>query len=166
MSLPVEEPPPAVRFGRFELDTRAGELRKDGHRVKLQEKPFRMLELLLKRPGEVVTRDELRQRLWPADTFVDFDNGLNTAVNKVRSALGDAADSPLFVETLGRRGYRFIAQLESRPAAPPAAPVRVEVPHRRPRAVLTAVIALVLVAALSVLAVRRWPRPGSVPPIT
>ena len=163
MSSPPKEPTPALRFGRFELDARAGELRRDGRRVKLQEKPFRLLELLLQRPGEVVTRDELRQRLWPADTFVDFDNGLNTAVNKVRSALGDAAENPLFVETLGRRGYRFIAPLESPPAAPPVA---VEVPDRRPRPVLTAAIALVLVAAVSVVALRRWPRRGSVPPIT
>ena len=166
MSSPAEEPPPARRFGRFELDGRAGELRKDGLRVKLQEKPFRMLELLLERPGEVVTRDELRQRLWPADTFVDFDNGLNTAINKVRAALGDAAESPRFVETLGRRGYRFIAPLEARPAAFPAATVPVEVSDRRPRVAFAAVIALVLVASLSVLAVRRWPRRGSLPPIT
>src|SRR5437762_13433753 len=124
MSLPVEEPPPAVRFGRFELDTRAGELRKDGHRVKLQEKPFRMLELLLKRPGEVVTRDELRQRLSPADTFVDFDDGLNTAANKVRTALGDAAEGPRFAQTRGRRGYRVIAQPEARPAARRPGPER------------------------------------------
>jgi TolB-like protein/DNA-binding winged helix-turn-helix (wHTH) protein/Tfp pilus assembly protein PilF len=166
MTSPAEQLPAALRFGRFEVDRRAGELRKDGRRVKLQEKPFRMLEALLERPGEVVTRDQLRQRLWPADTFVDFDNSLNTVVNKVRAALGDAAESPRFVETLGRRGYRFIAPLEALPASLPPAPVPVaEVRRRRPRA-LAAVIGLVLVASVSLLVLRSWPRRGSSPPIT
>jgi cholera toxin transcriptional activator len=101
-----------LRFGIFEVDLAARELRKKGRRVRLQEQPFQMLALLLERPGEVVTREELRQKLWPADTFVDFDHSLNTAIKKVREALGDSAASPLFVETLARRGYRFVAPVE------------------------------------------------------
>src|SRR6266446_3582624 len=101
--------PGILRFGTFEVDVRAGELRKQGVRIKLQEQPFHVLTLLLQRPGEVVTREELRAQLWPSDTFVDFDNGLNTSINKLREALGDSADNPRFIETLPRRGYRFIA---------------------------------------------------------
>src|SRR5690349_18820765 len=100
-----------LRFGVFEVDVRSGELRKQGVRIKLQEQPFHVLTVLLQRPGEVVTREELRSQNWPPDTFVDFDNSLNTAINKLREALGDSADSPRFVETLPRRGYRFIAQV-------------------------------------------------------
>lgn len=106
------------RFRDFALDLRSGELWKRGFRVRLQDKPLRVLELLLERHGDVVTRDELRQALWPRDTFVDFDGGLNTAVNKLRAALGDTADSPRFVETVGRRGYRLIAPVELAEAAP------------------------------------------------
>jgi cholera toxin transcriptional activator len=98
-----------LRFGVFELDRAAGELRKNGARVRLQEQPFQVLAALLENAGQVVTRDDLRQKIWPADTFVDFDHSLNTAVNKIREALGDSASSPRFVETLARRGYRFIA---------------------------------------------------------
>ena len=101
-----------VRFGVFEVDSKAGEVRKHGRRLRLQEKPFHVLEALLEHPGEVVLREELRARLWPADTFVDFDNGLNNAVNKVRAALGDSASVPKYVETVGRRGYRFIAAVD------------------------------------------------------
>ena len=103
------EPTGILRFGVFEVDVRSGELRKQGVRIKLQEQPFHVLTVLLQRPGEVVTREELRNQNWPADTFVDFDNSLNTAINKLREALGDSADSPRFIETLPRRGYRFIA---------------------------------------------------------
>jgi cholera toxin transcriptional activator len=102
-----------VRFGVFELDTTAGELRKNGVRLRLQEQPLQILALLLERAGNVVTREELRQKLWPADTFVDFDHSLNTAVNKIREALGDSAASPRYVETQARRGYRFIAPVQS-----------------------------------------------------
>src|ERR1700704_31341 len=98
-----------VRFGVFEVDIAAGELRKSGVRLRLQEQPFQVLAVLLDHAGKVVTREDLRQRVWPADTFVDFDHSLNTAVNKIREALGDSATSPRFVETLARRGYRFIA---------------------------------------------------------
>src|SRR5690348_12611386 len=98
-----------LRFATFEVDLRAGELRKQGKRIKVQEQPFHVLTILLQRPGEVVTREELRNQNWPPDTFVDFDNSLNTAINKLREALGDSADNPRFIETLPRRGYRFIA---------------------------------------------------------
>ena len=98
-----------VRFGVFEVDLGTGDIKKRGLPVRLRGRPFDVLAQLLERPGEVVTRDELRERLWPADTFVDFDHGLNTSVNRLREALGDSADNPRFVETLPRRGYRFIA---------------------------------------------------------
>jgi len=102
-----------LRFGVFELDLRAGELRKHGLRIRLQEQPFQVLALLLESPGEVVTREELQKKLWPADTFVDFDHGLNKAINKLREALGDSAESPRFVETVARRGYRFLAEVKT-----------------------------------------------------
>ena len=96
-----------IRFGSFEVDLRSGELRRNGAGVRLQRQPFQVLVKLLERPGEVVTREELRITLWPADTFVDFDHGLNAAVKRLRDALGDSAENPQFVETLARRGYRF-----------------------------------------------------------
>src|ERR1700686_5260261 len=101
--------PAMLRFGIFEVDLRSGELRKQGARIKLQEQPFLVLKALLARPGEIVTREELRSQIWSADTFVDFDNSLNTSINKLREALGDSAESPRFIETVPRRGYRFIA---------------------------------------------------------
>ena len=102
-----------VRFGTFEVDLRAGELRRNGARVRLQEQPLQVLAMLLERPGEVVTREELHGRLWNSDTFVDFDHGLNAAIKRLRDALGDSAENPRFVETLARRGYRFIAPVEN-----------------------------------------------------
>ncbi len=136
-----------IRFGVYEADLSAGELRKSGIKLRLQGQPFQVLVLLLQRAGEVVSREELRQALWPSDTFVDFDHGLNTAINKVRETLGDSAANPRFVETLARRGYRFIAPVQtvaanggiSIPApaselpAPPAAfhpELEVPIPHR------------------------------------
>jgi cholera toxin transcriptional activator len=111
-----------VSFGEFTVDLAAGELRKSGVRLRLQEQPFQILVILLERAGDVVTREELRQRLWPADTFVDFDHSLNTAVNKLREALGDSASSPRYVETLARRGYRFLAVVERPETRPDPAP--------------------------------------------
>ncbi len=102
-----------ARFGVFELDLAAGELRKNGARLRLQEQPFQVLALLLERAGQVVTREDFRQKLWPADTFVDFDHSLNTAVNKLRETLGDSASNPRYIETLARRGYRFIAPVQN-----------------------------------------------------
>ena len=107
-----------VRFGVFEVDLRAGELYRAGHKIKLQIQPFHALALLLERPGEVVTREEFEKRLWPGDTFVDFDHSLNTAIKKLRQALGDNKEKPRFVETLPKRGYRFIGKVEH--AAPPS----------------------------------------------
>jgi TolB-like protein/DNA-binding winged helix-turn-helix (wHTH) protein/Flp pilus assembly protein TadD len=101
-----------LRFGVFELDLQAGQLRKHGLRIRLQEQPFQILGMLLEHHGEVVTREELQKKLWPADTFVDFDHGLNKAINKIREALGDSAASPRFVETVSRRGYRFLADVK------------------------------------------------------
>jgi DNA-binding winged helix-turn-helix (wHTH) protein len=111
----VEKAPkslPTLRFGAFEADLQTGELRRSGLRVRVQDQPFLVLAALLERPGQLVTRDELRQRIWAADTFVDFDRGLNKAMNRLREALGDPAEIPQFIETLPRRGYRFIAQVE------------------------------------------------------
>jgi TolB-like protein/DNA-binding winged helix-turn-helix (wHTH) protein/Flp pilus assembly protein TadD len=114
-----------TRFGAFEVDLRAGELYKHGIRLKLQDQPFQILALLLERPGDVVTREELCQKLWSADTFVDFDTGLNSAIKKLRDVLADSAEEPRYIETLPRRGYRFIAEVENGvPAAPPDAGVQ------------------------------------------
>src|SRR5947208_997161 len=108
----------AVRFGVFEADFRSGELRKQGARIKLQEQPFHVLQMLLEQPGEIVTREELQKRIWPADTFVDFDQGLNNAIKRLREALGDSAETPRFIETIPRRGYRFIGMTGSSPPGP------------------------------------------------
>jgi TolB-like protein/DNA-binding winged helix-turn-helix (wHTH) protein/Flp pilus assembly protein TadD len=118
-----------LRFGVFELDLRAGQLRKHGLRVRLQEQPFQLLAMLLEHPGEVVTREELQKKLWPADTFVDFDHGLNKAISKIREALGDSAESPRFVETVARRGYRFLAEVKIAGAAPVPGPQLATQPH-------------------------------------
>jgi TolB-like protein len=103
-----------IRFGQFELDLNSGELRKQGRKIKLQEQPCQILQMLLEHPGKVVTREELQQRIWPSDTFVDFDHGVYNAIQKLREALGDSAENPRFIETLSRRGYRFIGQIESK----------------------------------------------------
>src|SRR5215470_6297720 len=101
--------PSIVRFGVFELDQQAGELRREGTKIRLQEQPLQVLQMLLEEPGRVTTREELRHRIWPADTFVDFDHGINNAIKRLREALGDSAEHPRLVETLPKRGYRFIA---------------------------------------------------------
>jgi TolB-like protein/DNA-binding winged helix-turn-helix (wHTH) protein/Flp pilus assembly protein TadD len=116
--MPLSSQAPGVlRFGAFEVDLQEGELRKSGLRIRLQEQPFQVLVILLERPGKIVNREELRQRLWPSDTFVDFDHSLNSAVKRLREALGDQPDNPRFVETLHRRGYRFVAPVEGQPRA-------------------------------------------------
>jgi DNA-binding winged helix-turn-helix (wHTH) protein/Tol biopolymer transport system component len=140
-----------VRFGTFEVDLRAGELRRNGARVRLQEQPLQVLAMLLDRPGEVVTREELHGRLWSSDTFVDFDHGLNAAIKRLRDALGDSAENPRFVETLARRGYRFIAPVEkSQPAF--AAPADTTPPEstsrfRRWLPILVSALGVLLVGA-------------------
>ena len=105
----------SFRFGPFELDARAGELRKHGIRIKLREQPVQILLMLLENPGEVVLREEIRHRLWPNDTIVEFDHGINAAIQKLRDALGESAGSPKYVETVARRGYRFIGEVEGPP---------------------------------------------------
>ncbi len=148
----IDAPPSAtriVRFGPFELDLRSGELRRNGTRVGLQDQPLQILSVLLERPGEMVTREDLRQRLWPADTFVDFEHGLNAAVKRLRDALGDAADSPRFIETVPRRGYRFIGSVDGGVAAtrtPPRALAR--------RYGVTAVAIAVIIGLAIAIAVR------------
>jgi TolB-like protein/DNA-binding winged helix-turn-helix (wHTH) protein/Tfp pilus assembly protein PilF len=169
-----EVAPRVVRFGVFELDRRSGELRKDGVRVRLQEQPLRVLDALLAEPGEPVTREALRQRLWPDDTFVDFDNGLNRAINRLRGALGDEADNPRFIETLERRGYRFIAPVAAvdapAPAGRPTVPETTPRTERgRPRTVwLAGAVAAAALAALVIAfapALRRRANPADDAPI-
>jgi len=129
----AENSPRTYRFGAFEADERTGELRKQGRRLAVQGQPLQVLLMLLRRPGDLVTRTEIQQALWSDGTFVDFDHGLNTAINKIREALGDSVASPFFVETLAKRGYRFIAPVEvvntaatSATAAPGGVPENVE----------------------------------------
>jgi TolB-like protein/DNA-binding winged helix-turn-helix (wHTH) protein/Tfp pilus assembly protein PilF len=119
---PAHRAPRTLRFGVFEAALEAGELRKHGFRLKLSEQPFQILAMLLERPGEIVSREELRELLWPRDTFVDFDHGLNNAVMKLREVLGDSSEHPRFIETLPRRGYRFIAPVEIKNAIPNISP--------------------------------------------
>lgn len=114
----TQAPPPLIRFGVFEADLRAGELRRNGVKVRLQDLPFRALALLLSRPGEVITRDEFRQALWPPDVFVDFEQGISSAVMRLRDALRDSADNPIFIQTIERRGYRWIGPILSQPLEP------------------------------------------------
>src|SRR5579859_2104138 len=102
-----------ARFGLYQADVQQRVLTRNGLRVRLQDQPFQVLALLLERPGELVTREEIQQKLWPADTYVAFDDGLNTAMKKLRGALGDSAENPRFVETVPRRGYRFVAQVST-----------------------------------------------------
>jgi TolB-like protein/DNA-binding winged helix-turn-helix (wHTH) protein/Flp pilus assembly protein TadD len=176
--------PERLRFGVFELDLHAGELRKHGLRVRLQEQPFQVLAMLLEHPGEVVTREELQKKLWPADTFVDFDHGLNKAINKIREALGDSAESPRFVETVARRGYRFLADVKDADAAAVRSPEPATQPQptaeARDRSDLPGNIAkvehllpslvwkipvfalLLLMASLAIWKVHSWNRPSPV----
>jgi DNA-binding winged helix-turn-helix (wHTH) protein/Tol biopolymer transport system component len=162
--MPTTRPSRIVVFGVFEFDVETGDLWNKGHRIRLQEQPRQILCMLLARPGELVTREALRAALWPNDTFVDFDAGVNVAVNKIRHVLGDSASSPRFIETLPRRGYRFIAPVTLKPleapaAAPEASPSRdqaIAVPtagrtHRRAGA-----LALTAVGALAIAAVAIW----------
>ncbi|HSC25709.1 MAG TPA: winged helix-turn-helix domain-containing protein, partial [Vicinamibacterales bacterium] len=155
MSLERSSPTQLVAFGTFEVDLRSGELRKAGVRVPLQEQPRRVLARLLRNAGELVTRDELRQELWPDNTFLDFEHGLNAAIKRLRDALGDAADTPRFIETLPRRGYRFIAPVEIRGgASEPAPPPRDRTPPASMRARWLGVS--ILLAFLAAIAAAAW----------
>ncbi len=148
-----------VSFGSFEADLRGGELRRNGSKVRLQEQPLQILTMLLENPGEVVTREELRKRLWPADTFVDFDHGLNAAVKRLRDALGDSAENPRFVETLARRGYRFVAPVATKPNGTSPAPQIVTLPaqqkSRRGRIALATLSLLLMGTGAGWVAARR-----------
>ena len=165
--------PEILRFASFEMDIRAGELRKNGKRIRLQEQPFQVLAALVQRSGEMVTRDELRAQIWPQDTFVDFDNSLNTAVNKVRDALGDSAESPHFVETLPRRGYRFLAPVDSVEAGGAAQDAHTGVPSEpRPTrsglrvAIISVAVLVAVIVALNISRIRdRVPGGGTAPRI-
>src|SRR6202795_655747 len=121
-SKPAE--PRRLPFGPFSVDLRAGELYKRGKKIKVQLLPLQLLGALLEKPGEVVSREELKSRLWPADTFVDFEHGLNTAIKKLRQALGDNPAKPGLIETLTKKSYRFIRRLEANGASPPTIPPR------------------------------------------
>jgi len=148
--MPGPSPQPAIRFGTFEVDPKAGELRKQGMRIKLHEKPLQVLLALLEHPGEVVTRKELQERLWPGDTFVEFENGLNNAISRLREALGDTAESPRFIETVPRHGYRFLAEIST---AVPTPQVRTGIERR-----WLLVFGSILVAGLAVGGVYRLAR--------
>ena len=147
-----------VKFGVFELDPHTGELRKAGARVRLAGQPVRLLERLLDRPGALVTREELRQELWSNDTFVDFERNLNSAIKRLRTALGDSADSPRFIETLPRRGYRFLVPVERIPLHPPAAdtPVVVASPNRPRRVRWLGAVALLMLIVAGALGYTAW----------
>src|SRR6476469_280757 len=153
----IESPAEKIRFDVFEVDLRAGELLKEGRKIKLQEQPFRVLFLLLQRRGEVVTRGELREKLWPADTFVDFDHGLNSAVARLREALRDSAEKPRFIETVAKRGYRFIAPIQPNPEAPTVAASVAPQTSWRPRRGfwIGATIYLTVVCSISIWALYR-----------
>jgi DNA-binding winged helix-turn-helix (wHTH) protein/tetratricopeptide (TPR) repeat protein len=158
--VPEKSSPFFFRFGAFEVDLRAGELRKQGVRIRIQEQPFRLLVLLLRRPGELLTRDELRAQIWPADTFVDFDKGLNTSVNRLREALGDAADNPRFVETVPRRGYRFIAPVTTNHVNSVRATTADENVKDKPSAASrNVIVTAAVILALGIVAASRLPWP-------
>src|SRR5262249_10205375 len=149
-----------IRFGKFEIDLHSAELRRNGFKVKLQEQPFQVLAMLLERPGELVTREELRRKLWSADTFVDFDHSLNAAIKRLRDALGESAEAPVFIETLARRGYRFIAPVDGGSAPSPGGIAATlergkSHPRRRVRLWMLATASLVIAAAVILVFVSR-----------
>ena len=140
-------PTSPFRFGLFEFDPESNELRKQGMKIKLQGQPMEILALLLARPGEVVTREEFQKKLWQDGTFVDFEHSLNAAMKRLREALGDSAETPRFVETLARRGYRFIAPVDRGPATVESPAALAQVPSRRRRLILLSVLATVAIVA-------------------
>jgi len=161
----------SIQFGTFEVDLRAGELRRNGSKVKLQEQPFQVLTLLLAQPGEVVSREDIQRRLWPVETFVDFDHSLNAAIRRLRDALGDSAENPRFVETVARRGYRFVAPVNGTSAkisvvapvgAPTAAPAISHPPQpsvaQRRLWILATTLLILLIGAIAGAVFTSWPR--------
>jgi DNA-binding winged helix-turn-helix (wHTH) protein/Tol biopolymer transport system component len=159
-----------VRFGVFELDQRTGELRKAGLKLGLQDQPLHVLKMLLERPGELVTREELKQRLWPEHTFVDFEQGLNAAVKRLRSVLGDSADTPRFIETLPRRGYRLLVPVDAalgrgEPRTPATGAVTARFPRRSLVPPRSAWAAVILAALLAGSALYRQTRPDPMPEV-
>src|SRR5580704_9821279 len=182
---PMESLPPnsVVRFGTYEVSLQSGEVRKSGLRIRVQQQPLKLLEVLLEHPGEVVTREELRSRVWPNESFGDFDQALNIAIGKLRSALGDSAENPRFIETLPKRGYRFIADVSvldadarpkrsesasgDLPAAEPGHTLQVAgvavAPKRRQWPTRGVVVGLALVLSLSILSVWLFHSRGRAP---
>ena len=176
-------PTSVVRFGTYEVSLQSGEVRKAGFRIRVQQQPMKLLEILLERPGEVVTREELRSRVWTDESFGDFDQAVNIAIAKLRSALGDSAENPRFIETLPKRGYRFIADVsvvdsDARPKMPGSAPEDLSAtepadklqgaglavaPKRRPWSPLRVIVAFALVLSLPILAVWLFRSRGPAP---
>src|SRR5713101_2627603 len=173
--MPVSAPAARVlRFDTFELDLRAGELRKRGVKLRLQGQPLEVLAILLQRAGDVVTREDFRAQIWTADTFVDFDHSLHNAIARIREALGDSAETPCYIETLPRRGYRFIAQVqevgsqapEPSPPSTPASDAPAGVMRSKSRVALSlAVLALVISGSAIWLMPAVWRRPSATPPL-
>jgi len=172
-------PDGTFHFGEFELDVDRGELRKNGRRLKLQPQPFKLLVLLTRRPGSLVSREDIRVELWPDGTFVDFDQAVNFAIKQIRDVLRDAAERPLYIETVPRRGYRFIAPIEQPGAAPVVAPgpaphgttvrlqkalwaniaeLRVAEARRRRYTIIAIVVGVMLFAALATFVILRLPQ--------
>jgi DNA-binding winged helix-turn-helix (wHTH) protein/WD40 repeat protein len=152
-----------VRFGEFEADLRVGEIRKAGSRIKLQDQPFKVLQILLEKRGNVVSREELQSRIWPDDTYGDFDHAVNVAVGKLRTALGDSAENPVFIETVPRRGYRFVGIVDGQPVMPPAAkpPIAADPEDRgrspeRPKSIRLLFVSLAGLACVALLAAGAW----------
>jgi DNA-binding winged helix-turn-helix (wHTH) protein len=176
MSSQPSVPPSRWRFGQFELNVSTRELRKNGLRIRLQEQSARILEALLERAGELVTREELRERLWPADTFVDFERSLNAAVAKLRQVLADSAEHPRYVETVARRGYRFVAPVEACAPAQEAAGQHSDSnadeaggsaspPKRRQWVWLGAALTSLILASIGLFHIRPRPLSGETPAV-
>src|ERR1700686_2788202 len=170
-ALRVVPPERHIRFGPFEVDSRAGELRKHGIKIRIGQQSFQILLMILKRPGEVVLREEIRQKLWPLDTVVEFDHSINAAIQKLRDALGESADNPRSIETLPRRGFRFIGTVEMPPAElvieePLIEPASVKMaPRKWSSVVFAAAIAILTLLALAGW-LRRWEAPAPVRNVT
>ena len=158
--MPANSSSRIIRFSTFEVNLDTGELRERGQRVKLQEQPFQVLAALLERPGELVTREELRRKLWPTDTFVDFDHSLNAAIKRLRDALGESAERPVFIETLARRGYRFIcpSNMDPMPQGPPHSSLPVAPLKSVSRRHLLSLGAIVFATLLALVVGLNWER--------